>query len=210
MGFDAFRLADVLKAGGVNLDNAADEIVFTAQDGYAPNTSFDELKKHEAYLAFAEHGKPVSSFGKVEQGKAMVSPAPFYVVWKEGAKIEHEVPWPYQLVKIEVVRFETKYPKMFPKGAADSSPAKKGFLVFKAQCVRCHSINLEGGDLGPELNAPKNVTEYWSPDTLKAYIRDASSFRYRDKMPSFTELSEREIDDLLAYLAYMKDFKAKP
>ena len=217
MTFDAFPLADVLALGGLSANDAPaasvagdvnSELVFTGTDGYAPNTSFDELKKHQAYLAYAVHGQPDGQFPPVAQGKAMVSPAPYYVVWKEGKALENEVPWPYKLAKIEVVRFETKYPKVFPKDAAEGSPPRRGFLVFKSECIRCHSVNLEGGDLGPELNVPKNVTEYWDQGTLKAYIRDVSSFRAHDKMPPFPNLSAGQVDDVVAYLAFMKDHKA--
>ena len=30
-----------------------------------------------------------------------------------------------------------------------------------------------------ELNVPKNITEYWSTVTLKAFIRDATAFRLK-------------------------------
>ena len=88
---------------------------------------------------------------------------------------------------------------------------RKGFVTFKNHCIRCHSLNLQGGEVGPELNSPKNVTEYWEKSTLRAFIRDASSFRFKDKMPAFPNLKESDLDEILEYLAYMKDHKiAKP
>src|SRR5262245_55749139 len=50
--FEAFALADVFKAAGFEGTDAADEIVFTAKDGYSPNMSFADMKKHTGYLAF--------------------------------------------------------------------------------------------------------------------------------------------------------------
>jgi len=209
MSFDGFKLSEVLSLGGLPADSRDDEIVFTAKDGYSPNASFEKVRSHEAYLVFQEHGKK-GFVEKVQQGKARVSPAPFYVVWSEGEKLEHEVPWPYQLVKIEVVNFKAKYPKLLPKDSRLSSSETHGFKIFKNECMRCHSINLEGGDLGPELNVPKNVTEYLDGKFLKDFIRNPSSFRARDKMPSFPQLTDEDMNHLIAYLKAMAGNKAVP
>ena len=137
----------------------------------------------------------------------MVSPAPYYVVWEEGEKLGESVPWPYQLAKIEVVNFKQKYEKLYPHEAATDGPIMKGFVTFKNQCLRCHSINLQGGDVGPELNSPQNVTEYWSKSNLKKFIKDATSFRFKSKMPPFPNLSNDEIDQVLDYLEFIKGSK---
>ncbi len=200
--YDGFLLNEVLNLAG----DKADEIVFTAQDGYAPNVDAAHLKAHKAYLVFQEHGTN-GKFAKIRQGKAMISPGPFYVVWEEGKKLQHEVPWPYQLVKIEAVDFNKKYPLVYPKEAKANE--HKGFLIFKAQCIRCHSINLQGGDLGPELNVPKNVTEYWDGKNLREFIQNASSYRAKSKMPAFPELSASDIDSVVSYLVKMKTQKTK-
>ena len=205
--YDGFPLGEVLKLAGLTDTGSGDEIVFTAVDGYSPNTSFDKLQKYSAILVFQEHGKKAFEYEKVAQGKTMITPAPFYVVWEEGEKLHEGVPWPYQLVKIEVVNFQQKYQKLYPKNAKADSDVMKGFMTFKNQCIRCHSINLEGGDLGPELNAPKNVTEYWSKATLKEFIHNAPSFRYKSKMPSFASMKDEEIDQIVKYLEHMKGFK---
>jgi mono/diheme cytochrome c family protein len=208
--FDGFLLTDVFSLAGFSQDDEADEIVFTAQDGYSPNMGFDLLKKHVAYLAYQEHGKP-DHFDLLDQGKSKVSPGPFYLVWKEGARLGHGVPWPYQLVKIETALFSEKYSALYPHDVASDSKEKKGFLVFKAECVRCHSINLQGGDLGPELNAPKNVTEYWRPELLREFIKDASSFRYKSKMPPFPDLEDEQIENVILFLRHMAQHKiSKP
>jgi cytochrome c2 len=205
--FDGFLLGEVLGLAGINLDESkADEIVFTAKDGYSPNTSFAKLREHRAYLVFQEHGTR-EKFGKIEQGKSLVSPAPYYVVWAEGKKLAEEVPWPYQLVRIEIVDFAAKFPRLYPQNAQAESPAAKGFQIFKNQCLRCHSINLQGGDLGPELNVPKNITEYWDRKVLRQFIRNPLEFRLKSKMPPFAFLKEGEIDHLLEYLEHMKNYK---
>ncbi len=207
--FDAFLLKEVLQLAGIGGPaQVDDEIIFTASDGYAPNTTFTQLNNHIAYLAFQEHGN-AGRFALVKQGKAMITPGPFYVVWEEGTKIREDVPFPYQLVKIEVVEFSEKYKNILPPKGPPDSKEIKGFAVFKAQCLRCHSVNMQGGEIGPELNAPQNVTEYWRPDILKQFIKQASSFRYHSKMPDFTQLSGAQIDQILAYLDVMKNSKVR-
>jgi len=219
--YDGFRLDDILRLATPNSaeasamtskttprDKSFDEVTFQAKDGYSPNVSVAKLQGHSAVVAYQEHGLP-SLWEPVQQGKALLSPAPFYLVWEEGARIGGEYPWPYQLVRIERTQFSKKYPGLFPAEAGVDSRAMKGFIHFKATCLRCHSINLQGGEVGPELNVPRNVTEYWEEATLRHFIHDASSFRARDKMPSFPELTDSDVDQILAYLKYMASHKTK-
>jgi mono/diheme cytochrome c family protein len=161
------------------------------------------MKERQGYLAYQEHGR-AGRFSEVDQGKAKISPGPFYVVWENGAL---DVPWPYQLVKVEAVAWATKFPRVVPPKVSADSTVMKGFILFKNDCIRCHSINLQGGDVGPELNAPQNVTEYWRPEVLQDFIRDAPGFRFKSKMPSFTSLKSEQISQLIAYLSHMKNFK---
>lgn len=82
--------------------------------------------------------------------------------------------------------------------APQNSAAYQGFLLFKQSCISCHSNNLQGGELGSELNAPKNVTEYWTEAHLKAFIPNASGYRYKSKIPAFPQLSSQDMDRLVA------------
>jgi mono/diheme cytochrome c family protein len=202
--FDAFSLDEVLKLLG-EASSTADEVVFQAADGYAPSVSRVKLEGHHPFLAYQEHARSDGErFQKVTQGKALLSPAPFYLIWKEGKSIGEEYPWPYQLVKIELVRFKEKYAKIFPTQVKPDSSEIRGFTIFKNQCIRCHSVNLVGGDIGPELNTPKNVLEYWNEKTLRAFIKNPSSFRAKDKMPPFSHLSEQDIDGVFSYFRYLQ------
>ena len=204
--YDAFALTDVLALAGGTAGHG-DELVLEARDGYAPTVAYTALASQEAYLAFREHGNP-AGFGLVKQGRTMVSPAPYFLVWRAGKSLGADFPWPYQLIRIEVVDFATKYAALYPHGEAGDGPEMRGFRRFKSQCLRCHSVNLQGGSLGPELNVPKNVTEFWNEAHLRAFILDASAYHARSKMPSFVGvLSAANIDDLLAYLHLMKTRK---
>lgn len=203
--WDAFKLEDILKLLGKTPDTA-DEIVFQASDGYAPSVARAKLGGHPAFLAYQEHGRK-DRFEKVRQGKALISPAPFFLIWGDGRSIGEEYPWPYQLVKIEFVSFREKYAKIFPSDKKPDSPEARGFMLFKTDCIRCHSINLVGGDIGPELNTPKNVLEYWDQRTLHDFVQNAPSFRARSKMPAFPQLNDGDIDDIFAYFHWAKAHK---
>lgn len=204
--FDGFLLTDVLKLLGP-MPQDADELIFRSRDGYSPSLPLTKAQAQRAIIAFREHGAG-PAWEKVQQGKAWVSPAPYYLVWEAGAALGNTYPWPYQLVKIEVVSFKEKYPKVFPDKAKRDSAVMRGFVHFKTECMTCHSINLQGGDLGPELNIPKNITEYWDKDVLKQFIRNASSFREKSKMPKFTDkLTESDVAEIVEYLEHMKGLK---
>ena len=204
--YDGFALEDVFQLLGP-LPEDSDEWVFTALDGYAPSISVNAAKKFHPVLTYSEHGK--KGYTKVDQGKAKVDPGPFYVIWKEGKEVGEEFPWPYQLASIELVSYAKKFPKLFPKSDLKmSASAKNGFNTFKGLCVRCHSVNLEGGDLAPELNIPKNVTEYWKEDVLRDFIQNATAFRAKSKMPSFEKvLTPKQVDEVIDYLKVMKNSK---
>lgn len=201
--FDGFKLEDVLALAG-NL-SGVDEIIFAAKDGYSPTLALDKVKSKRGVIAFQEHGTKYK-FANVRQGKALISPTPFYLVWIDS--VGKEYPWSYQLVKIEFVSFEQRFPKLYPRGFKADSDVMKGFTHFKGLCLRCHSMNLEGGDLGPELNVPKNITEYWDRDVLHSFIKNPASFRARSKMPAFDGvLSSEQIDQVIEYLGAMKKNK---
>ena len=73
----------------------------------------------------------------------------------------------------------------------------------------CHSINGEGGKVGPELNVPMSIVEYRSAVQLKAFIRNPERFRYTT-MPAHEHLSDKDLDALLAYFEAMRERKFDP
>lgn len=206
--YRGFLFNDLLQKTGFPLLDNDDILVLTASDGYAPTLTAAQLQQHQAMLVFAEAGKPDFSFTPLQQGKGMLSPAPFYLVWPGAGKAAENYAWPYQLVKIELIRFHDRYAKVIPAAGAPAQ-VHQGFALFKQNCLKCHSINLQGGVLGPELNAPKNVTEYWQTHDLKAFIRDPETYRYQSKMPAFSFFTDAEIDAVLAYLQQMKQQKLR-
>ncbi len=208
--FDAFLLKDVVSlipkgTSATESSGADDELMFTAIDGYSPTMPLSALETYTGYVAYQEHGTP-GEFHKVTQGKAKLSPGPFYVVWKEGRAVKDVVPWAYQVVKMSIVPWSKKFAAVIPAGIKEGSQVHKGLLVFKSSCLKCHSMNGQGGEIGPELNIPKNITEYWDAKILKAFIHNPGDFRQKSKMP-MTHLSPDDLDAVLAYLKEMKNHK---
>ncbi len=183
---------------------AYDEFIFRCADGYLAHVSradFEAGRLASFYLAFGEDAETFSS--KIPQGKANVSPEPFYAVATDPAGFQ-TLSWPYEVVAIELVNFKEMFPALYFEGMQKHSEVAAGFALFRKECLKCHSLNLQGGDIGPELNVPQNITEYRDATTLKKFIRNASAFRARSKMPPYEHLSEKQIGDILAYLKEMR------
>jgi mono/diheme cytochrome c family protein len=209
--FRAFPLARVLRRGfgEAALQGFADaEVLLRARDGYARTTSGAQLLSPGAFLAFADAEHPAGAFFPID--RRQLDPAPFYLVWQgEGRSDPTLWPWPYQLVEIEIVDFAARFPHVPPPGAAEGSPARRGFAIFRAGCIACHAINGEGGTVGPELNVPRSIVEYRDPAQLKAFIRDPRSFRYTS-MPSHPHLTDADLGALVAYFTHMSAHKHDP
>lgn len=209
--FRALPLARVLARGFGDTEHAAfanAEILLRARDGYTRTASGGQLLGGGAFLAFADAEHPGGGFFPID--RRQVDPAPFYLVWQGPGRTDTNLwPWPYQLVEIEIVDFAAKFPHVPPPGAAPGSPAQRGFALFRASCIACHSINGEGGKVGPELNVPRSIVEYRDPEQLKAFIRDPRSFRYTS-MPSHAHLTDDDLSALVAYFAHMRSHKHDP
>src|SRR5881392_899523 len=113
----------------------------------------------------------------------------------------------------EALPLAQRFPAIVPPpGIAADASVKRGFAVAVKNCLVCHTLNL-GGDasVGPDLNVPFNPTEYLRADALRRLIRDPQSLRRWPgaRMPGFSSavLSDRDLNDLLAYLRNMADRK---
>ena len=171
MHYEAWSLSDVLALlpdveARARRDDTA--ITFVASDGYRATGPLRAIwnARRRGFVAFRDVEADARKWKPLRAGKSRITPAPFYLVWT-GAR-DPALPWPYQLVRIELAPLGEVFAQAFPRDPA----ARPGFDVFRANCMSCHSVNLAGGSVGPELNVPRNVTEYWVPEELLPKLAD--------------------------------------
>jgi mono/diheme cytochrome c family protein len=214
--YAGFPLERLLALAGVR-PAAGEVLYFVASDGYRATMAEPASDPRvRGIVAFADLDAD-GGWEPVKHGAKSISPGPFYLVWESrtpGDSAALARPWPYQLARIEVVDPRRKFDRIYPTGVPEDDPVARGFRAFAVeshggdQCVACHALNRQGGSVGPELNVPRNITEYRDQATLAAFIRNSRSFRAGSAMPVYQgRLGDREIADILAYLRWMRGRK---
>jgi mono/diheme cytochrome c family protein len=189
---------------------------FAAADGFATTMPADLLLASaellpRAYLAIEA---PDAPWPPLKAGDPATA-GPFYLVWvnpERGMIVPEQ--WPYGVVRIEqVAPLAQRFPALLPaSGMAVDASVKRGFNVAVKNCLVCHTLNLAGdATIGPDLNVPYNPTEYLRLDALRRLIRDPQSLHRwpAGRMPGFSvaALSDRDLNDVLAYLRHMANRK---
>ena len=217
MRYLAIPLRCVLDLGFEGVGGAegqrSQSVLLRALDGYTRPVSGQDLLEPGAYLAFGEPelmkgetARPI--FSKIDRRR--VDPGPFYLVWMgAGQSDPHVHPWPYQLATIEIAPFAAAFPKTVPAGLPLRDPGWAGYALFQRSCASCHSINGEGGKIGPDLNVPRSIVEYRPLPQIRAYIRNPQWTRYTS-MPAHPGLSDSDLDALIAYFEAMSQRKDDP
>jgi cytochrome c2 len=179
-------------------------IVFECIDGYKPEMPLELFLKSNAFLAFKDVDAPKgSNWEKIVKNGNEMNADPFYLVYTSVSAENEEYKWPYNVIKF---RFEFKNKNIEALQPKDDVQAMKGFALYKKQCITCHAINGIGGEMGPELNYPKSVTEYWKENELVDYIVNPASFRNKVKMPTLG-ITKQESQEIVEYLKYMSKNK---
>lgn len=193
-----------------------EEMLFTCSDGYQPSLPVERFLKQPAWLAFERVGSPDFAILNTLQGDEKVSVGPYYLVWDNAKDPEREAKgangWPYQIEKIDLVRFTDRFPQMAPPLNAGKKVGA-GFSAFREHCATCHSVNGDGGLKGIELNYPVSVTEYFKRKWLMQWILDPTKMRPKTPMPALNHgLKDRLslAENIVTYLETMARNKQPP
>jgi len=188
------------------IDPKKTKIVFECVDGYKPEMPLELFLNANPYLAFEDMDAPRGAKWEpiIKDGNEM-NAEPFYIVYTSISEKDTRYKWPYNLVKIYLEPLNKSTLELYP---LKNRKLETGYTLFKNQCLTCHSINGIGGTMGPELNYPKSVTEYWKENELVDYIVNPASFRNKVKMPTLG-LSKQQSQQIVDYLKYMSENKKK-
>lgn len=95
----------------------------------------------------------------------------------------------------EVVSISSKDPSQGVVASSTNRPK-----VFNQICIACHSLNGQGGNVGPALDG---VGDRFSREGIVDWLHDPSKVRPNAKMPKLP-LSEEDITELAAFLSQLK------
>lgn len=187
------------------------------RDGYRLSVPLARILKHRALVAIRRTDQSAFTLIKKDVTPAKtVDLAPAYLVWENEQDLvirsEGDYGWPFQWAELGLEKLGEGDPLLLPpKGA--SAAARRGYSHFKVHCLKCHSIAGVGGKVGPELHQPQNVTTYWRPGKLEAWILNPASFRIPNGMPPLAPAHpERTVlaREIVAYLSSLLPVKEKP
>ena len=201
--FIGFALTDLLKTAfdRFPFDTAKAIVLFECTDGYTPTTPLALVYgKNRPYVLSAD-----ADAAKGEKwAPGFEKFAPFYLAWDDYLPADHRYVYPYSLVKIKVLSIRKAFKNAYP---LDNPDMVKGFMLYSQNCMKCHAINTVGGGIGPELNYPKSITEYWSEANIIAFAKNPTDFRINSKMPPVTDLKDEAFVEIVKYLKYISKYK---
>ena len=199
--FYGYRLSEVLSLldGFSEIHRNSHKLVWVCADGYRTTYDFHAIRGGSGILATGLSDRDGRAWEPYTRGKMTLSPDPFYLVW-EGEGADNGRPWPYQLTKLQIIsseriamRLETPHPELHGEGE----------MLYKKHCMSCHSMNLVGGVMGPEMNVPRNIFEYRTAADFVAFAANPQAFRARSPMPKMRHLGEDRLEKITGYVSSM-------
>ena len=184
---------------------------FVCSDGYKTSFPFTAVLGGEPVLAdrlisYADvDGKALpltegQPWPTRRQGRTHSNAGPYYLLWHGERYGNLRRPWPYQLTRIDILSVHHLSALEPPPHAQVSA----GHQLYRSYCKSCHSLNLVGGQLGPELNVPQNILSYRERSQLFAFIRNPNTFRFGSQMPAMLHLNDEQLNQILDYLQAME------
>lgn len=191
-------------------------LLFRCLDGFSAPINRDRVLAHEekASIAFIAIEPEKPRWPEVKAGQTA---GPFYLVWKDPKKsgIAREE-WPFQLASFEVKpSVASQFPQILPDPDLGKNHAvSRGYQAFVKNCFACHTMNRQGAShMGPDLNVPRNPTEYLGASLIRVVVRNPQNLRFwpESKMAGFTreQLSDSDLSDIIAYLKHMAGRKVR-
>jgi cytochrome c2 len=197
---EGYLLADVLRTlpDFPQKELEGQEIRFVATDGYEATMPLAKVFQGEGLVSFRDISQPSDKpWREFDFGKGKVTPAPFYLVWRDKSyRNDKAFVWPWMLAKIRVGTYTEFYGDAVPK----NKKHQKGFDLFKQHCLSCHSVNLVGGLMGAEFNVPKSITEYRSFEFFESFARAPETYRARSRMGPHGYLKNADFKSIWSYL----------
>lgn len=178
-------------------------LVWVCADGYRTTYEFHSINGNSGVLATGLTDTEDHAWQSYTHGKRTMVPAPFYLVW-EGEGINKQRPWPYQLTKLQIVSTERIAMRL---STPDPEAHGEGERLYKKHCMSCHSMNLIGGIMGPEMNVPRNILEYRSESDFIAFAANPQAFRARSAMIKMRYLGEDKLKKITGYVKSMRSRK---
>jgi cytochrome c2 len=200
--YQAYSLQSTLQDWVSQLaDTSGVDVIFTCTDGYAPSMPLNRVLAGDGFLAYRDMSLKGGNWPDSIHDKF----TPYYLVWTHLKGPKEGFHWPYGLASLRLNLRAGEFAAALPPSEATMA----GYGLFKDNCMKCHAINKVGGQLGPEFNYPRNITEYWEKETIWEFVKAPQSFRYNSKMPPQPSLQREDFEHIYAYLQSMKGQQPK-
>jgi mono/diheme cytochrome c family protein len=199
-----YDLQDVLSLNPLfgSADQSKHSLRFVCVDGYRTTFAFSAIEGATGIIGTGVLTASGLEWPLVARGKTKQHAGPFYLVWDQEA-YDKRRPWPYQLTRIELISNAAMTTGIAPPHQAG---VDAGYALFKTHCLACHSINLTGGKMGPELNVPRNILSYRDRTQVLAFVKSPQSFRAGSLMPPMA-LDEVALSAIMDYLDVMANHR---